>query len=243
MRALGCSSAAPRRALDHPTHSRSHGQHAQPLHSGCFGNHQDAGLLGRARISPPTSRRSSSFFTTEHYLRCGCRWAIRLLMGGCFLRENSGTHPQTPLRRSRKIIETPHHHARRKPNAMHLRTHVRKLPQRTQSRSTAWIAQMNLAFMGHGRSRFYRHSEAKQIRLPNATSTSETGRLPFRQEGLRPRLAVENTRKHQFQAPFEFGRIACSSSLNDQHLPLRLRTTHQLRLQATYGDAIDLATE
>ena len=89
----------------------------------------------------------------------------------------------------------------------------------------------------HGRSRFYHDIQRQSEYASQATVLAKLGACPSGGKACDPRLAVENPQA-PIQAPFEFRRIACSSSLNDQHLPLQLRTTHQLRLQATYGDAI-----
>ena len=97
---------------------------------------------------------------------------------------------------------------------------------------------MALAFMDTGGHGFTTTFRGKADTPPKRRYWRNWSACPSGGKACVQGLPLRTPASTNSRRPLNSGALRCSSSLNDQHLPLRLRTAHQLRLQATYGDAI-----
>src|SRR6218665_4035873 len=152
------------------------------------------GCSAPARIFPattPSMRKPSTKCTSPSILM---PWAIGLLIGGCFLRENIG---KTPGKAGHHGMSTPRRVDRHGLRGAHGGSveHAR----------------------GHG---FY-HGMGPQIeQAPDAAVLPDLHGPPLAGEVLRPGPAALHAGELQFQPPVELGRIA--RGLYDQCLPAQL---------------------
>ena len=134
------------------------------------------------------------------------------LMGGCFLRENIGTPPQTPLRRSTTK------------SLRHRTTTPGRKPQHQciAHTSASSLGGLNpdlppglpngLAFIDTGGHGFYHDIQRQSEYASQATVLAKLERLPFRQEGLRPGLPLRTPASTNSRRPLNSGALRAAAA-------------------------------